>query len=159
MKPTSATAVANHFIALSLRDNNPIDAMKLHYLVYLAFGWYLAVTGRRLFEDALVVGEFGPQIPSLYERIRRFGTEPLRHTIDASHESAPVLVDMEHLQLVERIWELHKSDSPLKLAAIGHAPTSPWAQLTQGGKKIRRGTRLPLESVRDYFTGHLRHGP
>jgi uncharacterized phage-associated protein len=73
----NAYAVANWFLHITIETDNPITLVRLHKLVCLAYGWYLARCDKLLFDDKIVMSHSGPVVLSLEEMFERFGTKPI----------------------------------------------------------------------------------
>ncbi len=60
----SAQAVANCFLDLANKENKEITPLKIQKLVYIAHGWFLAVTDKPLVDDEFVEAwQYGPVFP------------------------------------------------------------------------------------------------
>jgi uncharacterized phage-associated protein len=159
--PYSAKAVANEFLELAKKDSKQLTPMQLQKLVYFAYGWYLAITGKRLINERVEAWEWGPVVPSLYSEFKRFGSDPIT---DLAREAAfqgltatlrPYRVksgnnieDGEALQIIRRVWEIYGKYSASQLSTMTHEPNSPWAQTPD---KDIRGTDIPDNLIASYF--------
>ena len=74
---TTSYAIANWFISRSWQENKPLVHDQIQCLVYLAYGWYYAIYGIRLFGDPIVAGNRGPIIESLYGIFHKYRTRPI----------------------------------------------------------------------------------
>ncbi len=166
--PYSAAAVANEFLELAKRENREITPMQLQKLVYFAYGWYLAIHGRRLINERIEAWQWGPVVPSLYGWFKPYGSQPIKGAVmlpDFTHASglsqtfglkfSPPRVrsnnateDAEAMSVIRRVWEIYGKFSAYQLSSMTHEPNSPWSR-TQG-KEIR-GTDIPDNLIMEYF--------
>ena len=69
--------IANYFISKALADGIKLTLLQLIKLVYLAHGWHLGLTGRPLISETVQAWKYGPVIKSLYDRFKRYDSQPL----------------------------------------------------------------------------------
>ena len=68
------------FILDWARDSGElITNMWLQKLLYFAQGQYLARTGNKLFSDRIEAWQFGPVVPSVYNKYKIYGTNPIQN--------------------------------------------------------------------------------
>lgn len=108
-KPT-ALHVAQYFISQSkISSPYAVTNLKLQKLLYYAQGFHLAVYGEPLFEEEIQAWAHGPVIPSVYNRLKRYGyfsLDPTRnYLID---EDTGELYDDPYLKEYYKGFELEK---------------------------------------------------
>lgn len=69
--------IANYFIWLANETGSFISNLKLQKLVYYAQAWHLAIHGDSLFSEDFEAWIHGPVIPSLYQKYKSFGWQPI----------------------------------------------------------------------------------
>ncbi len=69
--------IANYFIWLANETGSFISNLKLQKLVYYAQAWHLAIHKKLLFEEDFEAWVHGPVIPSLYQKYKSFGWQPI----------------------------------------------------------------------------------
>lgn len=74
--------IANYFIWLANETGSFISNLKLQKLVYYAQAWYLACHDEPLFEEDFQAWVHGPVIPSLYQKYKHFGWQPISEDVD-----------------------------------------------------------------------------
>jgi uncharacterized phage-associated protein len=153
--PYPAKAVANEFLELAKRDGKPLTAMQLQKLVYFAYGWYLAITGKRLINERIEAWQWGPVVPSLYSEFKRFGSDSITDFATETASSRPYRVrsddsiqDGEALRIIKRVWEVYGKYSASQLSTMTHEQNSPWAQTPERDVK---GTDIPDDLIATYF--------
>ncbi|WP_273719603.1 MULTISPECIES: Panacea domain-containing protein [Bartonella] len=157
--------IANFFLEKGHKEDIPISPMKLIKLVYLAYGWMLAATGKRLFPDRIEAWQHGPMIPALYHEFKDWG----RRFIDCYSrmvdlETGEVFIPKIHknstdkytLKLLEIVWNAYKNFSSSYLCNETYKDGTSWKKVYNG----RLGVKLKDHDIRKYFTkkinGHLK---
>ena len=132
MKVYDAATIANKFIALAKQDDIIVTNMKLQKLVYIAHGYCLAILSRPLISNDVHAFEFGPVIPTLYNRLKKYGSKPIE---DSMQTDSPDLAENGLADtIVSRVWDAYKNLDALKLSAITHESDTPWEETWQTDK-------------------------
>jgi uncharacterized phage-associated protein len=159
----SAKAVANEFLKLAKVEHRTLTPMQLLKLVYLAHGWYLAVTGRPLLDERVQAWRFGPVVPSVYHEFKKYGNgpiqEPARTTRIVSNDGGVKLVltpfELEGddvalaKKVIKEVWDKYKHLSAVQLSNLTHLPDSPWSQTLN--REIK-GTPIQDAVIQQYFS-------
>lgn len=131
MRTLSSESVANYFIQRSFDEGVPLTPMKLLKLVYIAHGWHLGYFDKPLINDAVQAWQYGPVIPDLYRKIKRYG----RMAIDAPVEGYGVVgdgnlqntpPDDQTIDLLESIWKSYSRFDGIELSSMTHQRGTPW---------------------------------
>jgi uncharacterized phage-associated protein len=139
--------------------------MQLQKLVYFAYGWYLAVTGKRLLDERVEAWKWGPVVPSLYSEFKKYGSEPVPEAAVDYFFDGGKLCFREHRigsdpeglmakRVIEKVWRIYGQYSASQLSAMTHEPNSPWSLTPE---KDVRGTDISDQLIMDYFR-KLAHG-
>ena len=152
----SAKAIANYFLDKADEDSISLSPMKIIKIVYIAHGWYLALTDEPLIEDYVEAWTYGPVIPELYHEFKQFGSNPIPVRaiettvpsiyIGGSSRDLPFSTD----QFLDRIWDIYKGFTALQLSSATHQPDTPWHITMQNGS----GKKNPViedELIRKYY--------
>ena len=59
-----AQTIADDILKLAKRRDLTLTPMQLVKLAYIAYGWYLAIYEKRLFDDRIEAWKYGPIIPN-----------------------------------------------------------------------------------------------
>lgn len=131
--PYSPAAVANEFLLRGQRESRPITPLQLQKLTYITYGWYLGVTGEKLFDESVEAWDHGPVIPSLFHEFKKFGREPitrLAHTAkDLGFDASEPFIredDTTATQLVDWVWKSYGGKSGGQLRKLTHMSGTPW---------------------------------
>ena len=87
----NALSIANYFIDLANEDNEPIRPLKLMKLVYIAYGYALALLNRSIIDyrfDKVEAWKFGPVIPSVYHSFKIYGKKPITEKESISNNNS-----------------------------------------------------------------------
>jgi len=145
--PYSATNVANYFIYLAsqtfIDDNEEregITNLKLQKILYFAQAYYLAKFNKPLFSNNIEAWEYGPVIPDVYRKFKKYGSNSI---ILEEDESSLSEKDKEILS--KEIWETFGGYSVSRLVDITHAHT-PWKDAYASEDKI-----ISNKSLGEYY--------
>ena len=134
----NALSVANYFIGLALKERRDIRPLKLMKLVYIAYGYALAMLGRSILNprfDRVEAWKFGPVIPSVYHSFKIYGNGPITKktvtltNLDGDTET-PELHDDEAKKICAYVWRrygLNYTDN--ELVTIMHGSGTPWGKV------------------------------
>jgi len=145
----TALEIAEHFVAISHRDRQPISHLKLQKLLYFAQGYHLAVTrGNPLFSDEIQAWKFGPVIPSIYNVYKTHGNNPI-------NEAGNMLKSAEEplLRFLDKVWKIISPFSAIRLSSISHTSGGPWHRIVmENGGDVGMNRKIPLELMTNYFS-------
>lgn len=136
----SPQQIANYFLDQARAENRPIDQMKLIKLVYIAYGWHLALTGEKLFDEQIQAWRHGPVIPSLYHEFKHYRGDPINersafYDLD-THEYIFPDVDPNDIvtrDVLSKVWAAYKGVSGWTLRSKTHQPGTPWTLTYEEG--------------------------
>ena len=130
----SAANIANYMLMRSFDEKIPLNPMKLIKLVYIAYGWNLAFTNERLFDETIEAWKYGPVVPSLYHEFKRFGKDTIdelscqmdEKTGELSVVPLGVEIGSDASKILHVVWENYKNWSAAELSDLTHKEGSPW---------------------------------
>jgi uncharacterized phage-associated protein len=132
--------IANYLLLKAEQDKKPLTPMKLIKMVYITYGWYLAVYKKRLFAEKIEAWRYGPVIPSLYHEFKRFGSSEIddysfsvEFSEDGADFSANFAKENDVLSIATNVWEFYKNKSGSELSRITHEDDSAWQRAYQQG--------------------------
>jgi uncharacterized phage-associated protein len=165
--PYPANAIANEFLELAKGEGKQLTQMQLQKLVYFAYGWYMAITGKRLIDERIEAWEWGPVIPSIYREFNRFGSAPITEPAQevmfregklgffpAGMRSDAPQADALALQVIKRVWEIYGKYSGSQLSNMTHVADSPWSKTPN--REIK-GTDIDDHLILEYFRNLAKH--
>ena len=110
--------IADYFIWLANETGSFISNLKLQKLVYYSQAWNIALNDNPLFEEDFQAWVHGPVIPSLYQKYKSFGWQPI------SEDAAPELPE-NILQFLDEVAEEYFACDAYELEQMTHAE-DPW---------------------------------
>lgn len=141
--------IANYFIDKGMAESSlltPIQAIKL---VYIAHGWYLAAADSPLIDEVVEAWKYGPVIPSLYQKLKRYRKGSITEKIEADIPACKTFgADTTMQKFLDWVWDAYKLYTGIQLAALTHAKDTPWwetvSPFLQG--RGRFPTYLPIDN-------------
>jgi len=154
-KTYSASHVANFMLDRAAKEGRPITQMKLLKLVYIAYGWYFALIGRRLFSEPIYAWQHGPVVRSLYDEFKHYGNMPIdgrsiEYDLDKMKISTPRIPseDKDAQLILDKVWNIYKGYSAWQLREKTHEKDTPWAAVYD---EDCRNTQIPDELIGPHF--------
>lgn len=149
-------SVANKIIVPRLAEDNPITHLQVQKLVYFCHAWMLGLYHEPILSHPIHAWRYGPVMPELYESLRRYGREPIRHPIDL--DSARVVeneYDDRQKSIISQVLDVYGDLSGVQLSTITHAPGTPWHQVWSASK---RRVIISNNLIEDYYANQAANG-
>ena len=152
--------IANYFLDRADEEGRSLGHMKLQKLVYIAYGWYLALTGEKLFHEPIQAWKHGPVVRSLYDEFKHFASESVQgratevkfETWEHVEPRVDQTDDMVNLVL-SKVWAAYNQFSGWQLRQKTHEPETPWSQTYSA---FERNKEIPDELIRPHFAHIIR---
>ena len=129
----SPSHIANFMLDKAAEEGRPISQMKLLKLIFMGYGWALAVLNQRLFEEPIYAWAHGPVVRSIYDEFKHYGKQPIEgRSIEFDLEKEEIVIprvptDDTNAQIVlGKVWDVYKDFSAWSLRNLTHEPGSPW---------------------------------
>ena len=141
----TAETIAKWFLARNKYDydlgygDELISNLKLQKLLYYAQGCVLAITGNPLFDDEIQAWEYGPVIPTIYQKYREIG----KNGIEFNEQFDNSAIDPSIAGVLEEVYHEFGQYSAWRLVAMTHEET-PWLETPK--KAV-----ISKESIQKYF--------
>jgi len=147
----------------------------LQKLVYYTQAWHLAITGQPLFADRIEAWVHGPVVPSLYDKYKVFGWEPIRPLatpqlfsrlpVAAGKEwagaplprpDAPLPdIDPQTQEILDDVWAAYGQFTAKRLEELTHSE-DPWIDAREGcGAGDSSNAIISQDAMRAYYTAKL----
>lgn len=129
-KPKKSLMVAQYIIEKSLHDgNSTVTPMKLNKLVYISNGYMLGHHDRSLIDEDYLAWDTGPHVPSLYNRIRKFKSQPVTKLINSSL----VKLSLDEMEILDFVIKYYHPYTAIQLGQDMIKPDTPW-EITYNSK-------------------------
>ncbi len=114
--------VADYFLCFQDDESEDyISNLKLQKLCYYAQGFYLALKGKRLFDNNILAWQHGPVVKELYEKYKKHGSGKL--VVSENFDINEIAEDIR--SLLGEIYEEYGQYSAWRLRNMTHAE-APW---------------------------------
>ncbi len=125
----SVEKTADFFLSIPDDDaGNAISPMKLQKFLYYAQGFALATLNKPLFNDDFEAWEYGPVIPLIYQKYKKYGNNAIPHVDLLSFDD----YTHEEKELLDNVYDAFGQYSAWALSEMTHA-TPPWKDTPRNG--------------------------
>ena len=156
----NALSVANYFIELAKNDKVEIRPLKLMKLVYMAYGYALAIIDRSIIDprfDKVEAWRYGPVIPSVYHSFKQYRDSPVteKTVVMVSDDDylvgfvEPKLKDKSARKVCDFVWKRYRGHSDSELVSLLHGQATPWAQVYREGQNCT----IPEVMTKAFYKG------
>ncbi|HBH27148.1 MAG TPA: hypothetical protein DDX54_07140 [Rhodospirillaceae bacterium] len=125
-------AIANNLLWIADRDGMSLTPTQLIQLVYVVYGWALALLGRKIFEDPIEAWDDGPTIPRLHYILRPYGKKNVDSFIvwGENNGMRPVVSgdDPDLLSVMDLVWTAYTRRDGLSLTTLTREGCGAWQQ-------------------------------
>lgn len=139
-----ALKAASYILWTAGQTGRYFTPMQLLKLSYISHGWSLGLCEKPLFSDPVEAWKYGPVVPKVYHKYKRFGYSPILNKLK---RPAGVFGKIP-LAIMNRVVDVYGKYDGLHLSGLTHQPNSPW-DITI--KKYGEGAIISNEVIRDYY--------
>jgi uncharacterized phage-associated protein len=143
----TAQTVADDILKIAKRRGMSLTPMQLMKLVYISYGWYLAMHNAKLFNDRIEAWKYGPVIPTLYQSTKRFGRNEIPLELIADGPISDPRMEAFYDSIVGNYGQY----SGIALSNLTHRQGTPWQQVF---KPNVMGIQIPDNLI----TAHYQQG-
>lgn len=153
--------IANYFLDRAESEGRRLSSLKLLKLVYIAYGWYLALKNEKLFNEQIEAWQHGPVIPSIYHEFKHYGSAPITGrslTVDYNESDGKLDLevttpripetDQDANTILDTVWKSYKDYTAWKLREMTHEDDTPWTRVYIDGS---RGTKMQDDHIREHY--------
>lgn len=150
-------SIANVFLAMAEAEGKRLTPLQLIKLVYIAHGWYLALTSKPLIRESPEAWQYGPVVPSLYHEFKKFGNSPITGRCEYAFDIAPPELpedgeDGGLHRFLQKIWKVYGKYTGAQLSTLTHQEGTPWHEVWfHHGGKDRHGADIPNDLIRKHY--------
>lgn len=154
--------IANFFLEKADAAGVPLTQLKLLKLVYIAYGWHLALKNKRLFDEPIEAWQHGPVVPSIYHEFKHFGKQPITsRSFDADMEGDDLCLTIPEVPesdastrfVLDKVWAAYRKFSGWDLRNKTHEEGSPWEKVFRDGE---RGIIMNDSDIREHYIHRIR---
>ena len=139
--PLDSVSMARLIVSYGNEHNVFMNITKTQKLLYIAYGIYLARTGKRLCEEHPQCWPYGPVFPTTRNRL-------LKEKLDKIHDA---LLDGEIKDLIIEVFDRFGAQTATWLSEWSHQPNSPWDK-TRLRTGFMWGMQINDDDIREYFS-------
>ncbi|WP_343560440.1 Panacea domain-containing protein [Kiloniella sp. b19] len=148
--------IANFFLDKGKNEGIAIENLKLQKLVYIAYGWSLAVLDIKLFDEPIEAWKHGPVIPSLFHEFKHFRKAPITQSaldidwsdLEGRLKPAQInITDEKQAVVLNKVWDVYKIFTGWELRARTHEQDTPWTRVYAPDENHH----IRDEDVREHF--------
>jgi uncharacterized phage-associated protein len=157
MAKYAPASIANGFLELGFRDGIAVDPMKIQKLSFFAQGYYLASTDDPLLNEQFQAWKFGPVLPTIYQRLKRFGggaiteyAEIYDPILQASRPAAPPEDDPVFVKVRDYVWQTYGKWESTALSRLTHKEGGAWDKTRKANPGIE-GPQIANADIRSDF--------
>jgi len=152
--------IANYFLKKANEDGLPMSPLKLIKLVYIAYGWNLALTDKKLFDEPIEAWQHGPVIESLYHEFKHFRSGNISDLaedmdMDTFEVTIPKIKksDAETITILSKVWASYKRFTAWSLRNKTHEIGGPWHKVYKAG---HRGIELKDTDIKKHYQAKIK---
>lgn len=150
----TASHLANFFLDKAEEEDIGVSPMKLLKLVYIGYGWMIAVLDRAPFDEPIEAWRHGPVVPSLYHEFKHFRSNPIttrsgNFDLDKSEFKEPRIPadDDKAITVLSKVWDVYKYFDAWDLRMKTHEQDTPWSEASKAG----RNNSIPPGKIKEHF--------
>lgn len=146
----SIISVANEILRISKTKEMTLTPMHLMKLSYIAFGWYLAIHGEKLFFQRIEAWRYGPVMPDLYHATKKWGKSKI--PLNMIDDDVVIKNDEDTINFITKVVDLYKDYDGIGLSALTHQSGTPWDLTYEAGINNKE---IPADIIEKHHKSRL----
>lgn len=147
----NALNVGNSVLQRAFSEDIDVTPMKLQKLIYFIYHDYLCQTGMPLFNERFETWRYGPVVPSVYNKFKKYGSNAIRY-YGTEDDGKTVLSVNEDSSIyfknaIDYIWNTCKSYDGIYLSSLTHRDGSAWSKAFEKGSPCLSDDDIKAEVV------------
>jgi len=143
----NSVAVARYVVAYARKNGYSINMTKLQKLLYILYGTYLAISGKRLVNERPQAWPYGPVFPITRERLLNEDFYSIEYSAE---EFSEIKKDDDITSLMNSVFGFFGSWTASRLTQWSHSEGTPW-ELTTSEPGFKWGKVIPDDRIQAYF--------
>lgn len=146
-----STDVAMYLVTLANEERIAINITKVQKLLYIIYGTYLRVYGKRLLNEHPQAWPYGPVFPTTRNALLKFeDLSELSEKAISQEEAHKMKTDDQLHKVVKFVLEVFGTWNAGQLSEWSHSPDSPWDK-TRKRKSFKWGDEISDALILEYF--------
>ena len=155
--PYNPLTVANYIIEKAEAQGRRLTPMQIIKLVYISHGFSLAMLRRPLLNEEVEAWRYGPVIPSLYRRFKKFGSREVDELLPPAFFGLRTeQLDPQDKQLLDAVFDKYGNLNGIQLSHLTHRRGTPWAESYSPDEL---GTPIDNALIKTHYATLLANGP
>lgn len=144
-----AIDVTKRILYVAQTNGDLITNLKMQKLLYYAQAWFMVNNNKKvLFDDEIQAWQFGPIVPSVYNKLKKFKYNPI--SMDLSDENWKSLSKKQTV-FIEDFCKFFFKFSATELVSMSHNET-PWKEAFKKGQY----SKISEDSMYEYYSNLLK---
>ncbi len=139
-----ALKVASQILWIASQGGRYFTPMQILKLSYISHGWTLGICEMPLFRDDVEAWKYGPVVPKIYHKYKRYGYSPILKTMRRPRD----IFAETPLKIINRVIDVYGKYDGLHLSGLTHQPGSPWDVTI---KRYGEGATIDNNVIMDYY--------
>lgn len=119
-----------------------LSNLKLQKILYMADMNFVGRNSVRLLDEDFEAWDYGPVLPSLYQKCKAFGSKPIPHVFWGARNISGTV----YAKMLDLAWEKLRSATPGQLVEATHSGQGAWVRrYIPGAKQIKILTQDMIE--------------
>jgi len=146
--------VADFFLAIANERGETITNLRLQKLVYYAQAWFLANTGKPLFEEDFEAWVHGPVLPVLYDKYKELGPKPI--VTELKFPDVEKRFGKSELEILNAVADVYMQYGAYQMELMTHNE-EPWIKARQGIEPdARSNNKIDKALMMEFYGERLR---
>jgi len=122
-----ALAISNSVLEKSFSQDIPVSPLKLQKLLYFIYKRVLQRTRTSLFEEHFEAWQYGPVLPSVYEKFKHYKFDKISDYYYENGNTFVVSANYEEFhEALDFVWSKYSDVEPWELVELTHLPGTAW---------------------------------
>lgn len=139
-----ANDIANYIITKCTQEDTPVSDLQLQKILYYIQLNFIRYLGYRAFDNEIQAWAFGPVIPDVYNRFKKYGSSVIRQI----YANIQYLFTDNEKEIVDKVIRACISLAPWELVDKSHCKGGPWDTIYKDGYGNKQ--EIPIETIEDY---------
>lgn len=148
---------------LLTHSGSPLTPLQVIKLVYIAHGYSLALSGRPMVDEAVEAWRYGPVVPSVYHRAKKYGGGPITQLLYSgagigdpnANDSAFEHIPPRDRAVLDSVLEAYGKFAGPELISMTHGEGSPWLRYSRPRVADRQ---IPDNAIKEHYLEVIRDG-